>query len=63
MEQRLSMITLGVADLAASVRFYEDVVGWRRYKSGDDEEGLPFSRSGGWCFPCTRWINWPKMSE
>ena len=32
MEQRLSMITLGVADLAASVRFYEDVVGWRHYK-------------------------------
>ena len=50
MEQRLSMITLGVADLAASVRFYEDVVGWRRYKSGDDEEGIAFFQIGGMVF-------------
>ncbi|MBT3306413.1 MAG: VOC family protein [Alphaproteobacteria bacterium] len=28
MEQRLSMITLGVADLSAAKAFYEDVVGW-----------------------------------
>ena len=50
MEQRLSMITLGVADLAASVRFYEDVVGWRHYKSGDDEEGIAFFQIGGMVF-------------
>ena len=29
MEQRLSMITLGVADLERTVAFYEDVVGWK----------------------------------
>ena len=28
MEQRLSMVTLGVVDLARSKKFYEDVVGW-----------------------------------
>ncbi len=28
MEQRLSMITLGVADLKRAKTFYEDVVGW-----------------------------------
>jgi catechol 2,3-dioxygenase-like lactoylglutathione lyase family enzyme len=29
MEQRLSLITLGVADLARAVSFYERVVGWK----------------------------------
>ena len=29
MEQRLSMITLGVADLERAVAFYENVVGWK----------------------------------
>ena len=29
MEQRLSMITLGVADLGRAKAFYEDVVGWK----------------------------------
>ena len=29
MEQRLSMITLGVADLKRAKVFYEDVVGWK----------------------------------
>ncbi|MDH3315063.1 MAG: VOC family protein [Gammaproteobacteria bacterium] len=28
MEQRLSMITLGVADLTRAVAFYENVIGW-----------------------------------
>ncbi len=28
MEQRLSMITLGVTDLKRSVAFYEEVIGW-----------------------------------
>lgn len=28
LEQRLSLITLGVSDLAASLRFYRDVLGW-----------------------------------
>ena len=30
MEQRLSVVTLGVADLERSRRFYEDGLGWRR---------------------------------
>ncbi len=29
MEQRLSMVTLGVADLGRATKFYEDVVGWK----------------------------------
>ncbi len=29
MEQRLSMITLGVADLKRAIAFYQDVVGWK----------------------------------
>ncbi len=29
MEQRLSMITLGVADLKRAIAFYRDVVGWK----------------------------------
>lgn len=30
MEQRVSVITLGVGDLARARRFYEDGLGWRR---------------------------------
>lgn len=30
MEQRLSLVTLGVDDLARSARFYEDGLGWAR---------------------------------
>lgn len=30
MEQRLSVVTLGVADLERSRRFYEDGLGWKR---------------------------------
>ena len=29
MEQRISLITLGVADLPRAVAFYEDAVGWK----------------------------------
>ena len=28
MQQHLSMVTLGVADLKRAVQFYENVVGW-----------------------------------
>jgi uncharacterized protein len=34
-EPRLSVVTLGVDDLARSVRFYE-ALGWQRANSGDD---------------------------
>ncbi len=33
MEQRLSMITLGVADLKRAVAFYEKVIGWKATSS------------------------------
>ena len=36
MEQRLSVITLGVADLKRSRRFYEDGLGWKRGNDSDD---------------------------
>lgn len=37
MEQRLSLVTLGVADLARSRRFYEDGLGWRASGAGTAE--------------------------
>ncbi|MGH6900377.1 MAG: VOC family protein [Geminicoccaceae bacterium] len=43
MEQRLSLVTLGVADLERSRRFYEDGLGWRR---GNDHEEVAFYQLG-----------------
>ena len=43
MEQRLSLITLGVADLARSTAFYE-ALGWHR--SVRDAEGVAFVQLG-----------------
>jgi catechol 2,3-dioxygenase-like lactoylglutathione lyase family enzyme len=36
MEQRISLVTLGVADLARARAFYE-ALGWRGAKQPDDE--------------------------
>lgn len=36
-EQRLSLITLGVEDLAGSTRFYRDVLGWTPAEIGGGE--------------------------
>jgi hypothetical protein len=36
MDQRLSLITLGVADLLRSRRFYEDGLGWRPQQALDE---------------------------
>jgi hypothetical protein len=44
MEQRLTLITLGVADLARSIAFYEGL-GWRR--SVRDAAGVAFFQLGG----------------
>lgn len=44
MEQRVSLVTLGVADLARSSRFYE-ALGWRR--SMMNAEGVVFFQTGG----------------
>jgi uncharacterized protein len=44
MEQRISIITLGVADLNRSREFYERL-GWRRSMAGN--EGIVFFQAGG----------------
>ena len=44
MEQRLSVVTLGVADLERSRRFYEEGLGWRR---GNDHDEVVFFQIGG----------------
>jgi uncharacterized protein len=44
MEQRLSLITLGVADVARSRRFYE-ALGW--FASGASEASVTFFQLGG----------------
>lgn len=45
MEQRLSLITLGVADLARSRRFYEEGLGWTR--TGGVEGEVAFYQLNG----------------
>ncbi len=44
MEQRLSLITLGVADLARARRFYEDGLGWTK---NNPEEEVAFYQLNG----------------
>jgi catechol 2,3-dioxygenase-like lactoylglutathione lyase family enzyme len=44
MEQRLSLITLGVSDLARARRFYEDGLGWTK---GNDEDDVAFYQLNG----------------
>ena len=44
MDQRLSVVTLGVADLARSRKFYEDGLGWKR---GNTEGEIAFYQLGG----------------
>ena len=44
MEQRLSLVTLGVDDLERSRRFYEDGLGWRR---GNAHAEVVFFQIGG----------------
>lgn len=44
MEQRVSMVTLGVTDLERSRRFYEDGLGWKR---ANKDEGVVFFQLPG----------------
>jgi catechol 2,3-dioxygenase-like lactoylglutathione lyase family enzyme len=44
MEQRISVVTLGVEDLARSRRFYEQGLGWKR---GNASEEVVFYQAGG----------------
>ena len=46
MKARISMITLGVCDLAASIEFYENGLGFPRMESADDIAF--FTLSGTW---------------
>jgi catechol 2,3-dioxygenase-like lactoylglutathione lyase family enzyme len=46
MEQRLSLVTLGVADLARATRFYQDL-GWQR---GNDHAEVVFFQLRGMIF-------------
>ena len=47
MEQRLSLLTLGVSDLKQAIRFYEGVLGW---KKADSPDGVAFFQAGGVIF-------------
>lgn len=44
MDQRVSVITLGVADLDRARRFYEDGLGWER---GNNDDGVAFYQLPG----------------
>jgi catechol 2,3-dioxygenase-like lactoylglutathione lyase family enzyme len=44
MEQRLSMVTLGVADMGRARRFYEEGLGWTR---GSNEDAVTFYEGPG----------------
>lgn len=57
MEQRISLITLGVRDLAASTAFFEGM-GWRR--SVRQAEGVAFFQCG--CMAFALWP-WPNLAE
>ena len=48
MEQRISLITLGVADLAQSRYFYEHSLGW--HPSPASNEHVMFFQTGGMVF-------------
>lgn len=54
MEQRISLITLGVQDLAASTAFYE-ALGWQR--SMRQAEGVSFFQCGGMAFALWPWAS------
>src|SRR5450631_283528 len=51
MDQRVSLITLGVVDLARSLRFYE-ALGWKR---GNDDPGVAFIQLPGFILAL-----WPR---
>ena len=53
MEQRVSLITLGVADLGRSLRFYE-ALGWKR---GNRDDGVVFFQLPGAIFAL-----WPRAA-
>ncbi|MGB1923629.1 MAG: VOC family protein, partial [Alcanivorax sp.] len=48
MEPRISMITLGVRDLATAIRFYEQGLGLPRRPGPDDAPVAFFELNGTW---------------
>ena len=57
MDQRLSVITLGVHDIARSRRFYEDGLGWQRNAGEDD---VAFYQAGSFIVAL---YEWPKLAH
>ena len=56
MEQRLSVVTLGVRDLARARRFYEEGLGWHRDAG---EEDVAFYQANGMVVAL---FEWPKLA-
>ena len=52
MEPRISLVTLGVRDVARSAAFYRDGMGWKRSPAGDDD--VAFFQVGGMIFSLFR---------
>ena len=57
MRQRLSLITLGVRDIARARRFYEQGLGWHRDAGQDD---IAMYQAGGMVVSL---YEWPKLAE
>lgn len=57
MEQRLSVVTLGVRDITKSRQFYEAGLGWRRNAGEDD---VAFYQAGGFVVAL---YAWDKLAE
>jgi uncharacterized protein len=48
MKPKISMITLGVNDLAASLVFYRDGLGFQTHNYSEDDECIMFKLEGTW---------------
>ncbi|MBV7529214.1 VOC family protein [Chitinophaga sp. sic0106] len=53
MQQRLTLITLGVRDLSRSLKFYEEGLGWK--KSSDSQDAVAFFSLGGMVLSLFGW--------
>ena len=62
MEQRLTMISLGVADLARSRAFYLDGLGWQERE--ESSEHIVFIPMIAWaCTPIANWQPTPGLKR
>ena len=48
MKPKVGLITLGVRDLAASLRFYRDGLGWPTHKYNPEADIVFFALEGTW---------------